>query len=50
MGALGAMARELGSVLHSVDVNPLLVLDEGQGVVALDGLVVLNPPDRAACD
>lgn len=47
MVALGAMARELGSVLHSVDVNPLLVLDAGQGAVALDGLVVLNPPEAA---
>lgn len=46
MVALGAMARELGAVLHSVDVNPLLVLDAGQGVVALDGLVVLSPPEQ----
>lgn len=45
MVALGRMARDLGDVLAEVDINPITVLPEGQGVVALDGLVVLQPPD-----
>ncbi len=39
---LGRLARDLGDVIEAVDVNPLLVQE--QGVVALDGLVVLRPP------
>jgi acetate---CoA ligase (ADP-forming) len=39
---LGRLARDLGDVIEAVDVNPLLVLE--QGVVALDALVVLRPP------
>ena len=39
---LGRLARELGDVIESVDINPLLVRE--QGVVALDALVVLRPP------
>ena len=39
---LGRLARDLGDVIEAVDVNPLLVRE--QGVVALDGLVVLRPP------
>jgi hypothetical protein len=42
--ALSALAETLGDRLESVDVNPLLVRPEGQGVVALDALVVLTPP------
>jgi acyl-CoA synthetase (NDP forming) len=41
--ALSALAERLGARLESVDVNPLLVRPEGQGVVALDALVVLTP-------
>jgi acetate---CoA ligase (ADP-forming) len=41
--ALSALAETLGDRLESVDVNPLLVRPEGQGVVALDALVVLTP-------
>ena len=40
--SLGRLARELGDVIESVDVNPLLVRE--RGVLALDGLVVLRPP------
>lgn len=46
MVSFGRMAVELGCVLHSAEVNPLLVLDAGQGAFALDGLVVLCPPPR----
>ena len=40
--SLGRLARDLGDVIEAVDVNPLLVRE--QGVVALDALVVLRPP------
>ena len=40
---LGVMAREFGDCLESVDINPLLVRDNGRGALALDGLVVLRP-------
>jgi acetyltransferase len=39
---LGRLARDLGDAIEAVDVNPLLVRE--QGVVALDALVVLRPP------
>jgi acetyltransferase len=39
---LGRLARDLGDVIESVDVNPLLVREHS--VVALDALVVLRPP------
>ena len=38
---LGDLAATLGNRLISVDVNPLLVLPHGQGVVAVDGLIEL---------
>jgi acetate---CoA ligase (ADP-forming) len=38
---LGELALDLGPRLRELDVNPLLVLPEGQGVVAADALVVL---------
>ena len=44
MVALGRLACELGDVIEAVDVNPLLVRTKGDGVAALDGLVVLRPP------
>jgi acetate---CoA ligase (ADP-forming) len=42
---LGRLARELGDAIESIDVNPLLVQE--QGVVALDALVVLRPPGQS---
>ncbi len=44
MVALGALARDFGDIIESVDINPLLVCNEGEGALALDGLVVLRPP------
>jgi acyl-CoA synthetase (NDP forming) len=46
MVAVGRLACELGDVIEAVDINPLLVCANGEGVVALDGLVVLRPPTR----
>ncbi|MET7681460.1 acetate--CoA ligase family protein [Streptomyces sp. NPDC005423] len=34
------MAMELGDVLSELDINPLMVLERGQGAVALDALAV----------
>jgi acyl-CoA synthetase (NDP forming) len=39
--ALGRAADELRGTVVEVDVNPLLVRPEGEGVIALDALVVL---------
>lgn len=47
MVAIGRLACELGDVIEAVDVNPLLVLSGEEGAVALDGLVVLRPPEKA---
>lgn len=40
--SLSGLSGRLGDRLETVDVNPLLVRPEGQGVVALDALVVLR--------
>jgi acetyltransferase len=40
---LGRLACELSDVIEAVDINPFVVYE--QGAVALDGLVVLRPPD-----
>lgn len=40
--ALGRLASDLGDAIDAVDINPLLVGE--QGAVALDALVVLRPP------
>ena len=36
---LSVFAAKNEAVLDSIDVNPLLVLPEGEGAVALDGLI-----------
>ena len=47
MVALGRLGRELGDRLLSIDINPIVVLNEGQGAVALDALVVLRQTSDA---
>jgi hypothetical protein len=47
---LGRLARDLGDVIESIDVNPFLVCERGQGAYALDGLVVLRPPAAGSGD
>ena len=44
MVGLGLLARDLSDVVAEADINPLMVLPAGRGVVALDGLIVLQPP------
>ena len=44
MVSIGRLACELGDVIEAVDVNPVAVRVQGRGVVALDALVVLRPP------
>jgi len=43
--ALGALAAEAGDVIKAVDINPLVALPKGRGVLALDALVVLSGTD-----
>jgi acyl-CoA synthetase (NDP forming) len=40
--SLGQLAEDLGDMIESVDVNPLLALPQGNGALALDALVVLR--------
>lgn len=40
--ALGRIATDAGDVIQSIDINPFVVLPEGQGCAALDALVVLK--------
>jgi acyl-CoA synthetase (NDP forming) len=40
--AFSAMAAQLGERIIEAEINPLFVLDAGQGVVAADGLAVLR--------
>jgi acetyltransferase len=39
--ALGALAVALGERIEAIDINPLIVHDAGQGIVAVDALVQL---------
>jgi acetyltransferase len=45
---LGRLAHELPDVIEAIDINPFVVCE--RGTFALDGLVVLRPPDAAATD
>ncbi|HEY7201927.1 MAG TPA: acetate--CoA ligase family protein [Candidatus Dormibacteraeota bacterium] len=48
LARLGELALDLGPRLGELDVNPLLVLPEGQGALAADALMVLtDKEDRA---
>jgi hypothetical protein len=40
--AAGRIARDLGDVIVSLDINPFSVMGEGEGGFALDALVVLQ--------
>ena len=45
IAAIAAFAEENWSELLELDVNPLMVLPEGQGAVAVDALIVLQAQD-----
>ncbi|WP_238534344.1 acetate--CoA ligase family protein [Advenella kashmirensis] len=40
--ALSRLAYDRRDQIESIDINPILALPEGQGVLALDGVIVLN--------
>ncbi len=40
---LSVFAHANSNIISSIDINPLIVLPEGQGVVALDGLILQQP-------
>ncbi|WP_242444388.1 acetate--CoA ligase family protein [Advenella sp. S44] len=40
--ALSRLAYEKRDQIESIDINPILALPEGQGVLALDGLIIRN--------
>jgi acetyl-CoA synthetase len=42
--AIAAYAQAQASTLVELDVNPLLVLPQGKGVLAVDALIRLNTP------
>lgn len=41
--ALGRIAEDLGDMIESVDINPLVALKDGNGTAVLDALFVLRP-------
>jgi succinyl-CoA synthetase beta subunit len=50
IAALSRFAASLGSALRSLDVNPLLVLPEGHGVVVLDASLTPAAPSEEVGD
>ena len=40
--ALGRLAQDLSGIVHSADVNPFVIMPEGQGAVALDALLIVE--------
>ena len=50
IAALGDAVLAGGERLREVEVNPLLVLPEGKGAVAVDALVLLTDPDQPAME
>jgi acetyltransferase len=41
---ISRLAHDWKDVISEIDINPLIVFDEGQGVKAADALVVLKAP------
>jgi len=48
--SLSHLAHDLGPRLVELDINPLVVLGEGQGVVAVDGRATLAPPGQSTTE
>jgi len=46
--ALGRIAVDLAGIVQSIDINPFVVLPQGQGGMALDALVVLEHEETPA--
>ena len=46
IAALGEAVLAGGDALREVEINPLLVMPEGRGAVAVDALVLLNVPEQ----
>ncbi|VTU46108.1 acetate--CoA ligase family protein [Variovorax sp. PBL-E5] len=44
LGAVARLAAEGEGVVDQIDFNPVLVYPEGQGVVAVDSLIAVRPP------
>jgi acetyltransferase len=43
---LSALANDFADEIESIDINPLMVFAEGEGVKAVDALIILrNPPE-----
>jgi acyl-CoA synthetase (NDP forming) len=45
--ALSRIALDLGDVIESIDINPIVALPKGKGAIALDALVVLRGKEQA---
>jgi acetyltransferase len=43
---ISRLAEDWKDYISEIDINPLVILDEGHGVKALDALVVLKTPDK----
>jgi acetyltransferase len=41
---ISRLARDCKDLISEIDINPLIVFDEGRGVKAADALVVLKTP------
>lgn len=48
--SLGDFAAECGAFIESVDINPLVAREHGQGAVMLDALVVLRPESAISAE
>src|SRR5690606_21678088 len=43
LAALSQLAYTLGDRIESIDINPIIALPQGQGVRALDGVIIRKP-------